>query len=265
MFLFVGCVSAEVLNPNVDISDEGYEKLAEFMSEVEMGMIDQDTYNMFMEKNVIGYQSYIVETTYVSSSTTLPEKVNERTMTVEEFASSPAPAATCEFYDSSSVCETSMKYMILSVLDLVDGIQFTMHNSWKSMPKYKSFDVMAIRWESNFSLDTYFGEQITNGNTDYVSYNVGNGNYKSGTNAIGLSQNLVDSATEIDNKLYVTGFCSSSGTVYATYQHAQDEITLATSKLYNFSSSGYGNILSFYGNASGIYDNTTGLSVDYIC
>ena len=111
----------------------------------------------------------------------------------------------------------------------------------------------------------YDGIQFTDGNTTTVNYDMGNGNYKFGTNAIGLSQNLVDSASNIENTLFVSGTCSGSGAVWATYQHAQANITLATSKLYNFSSSGYGGVLSFYGAASGIYDNTTGLSLTFTC
>lgn len=52
---------------------------------------------------------------------------------------------------------------------------------------------------------------------------------------------------------------------YIGCANAQSDITLATSKLYNFSSSGMCGVLSFYGNASGIYDNTKGLSLSYTC
>lgn len=146
------------------------------------------------------------------------------------------------------------------------GINFNFWNEWKSMPSYKSFDVIAMRWTDNFTMTSYDGSQSTDGNTSYVAYDEGNGNYKLGTNAIGLSQNLVDSATSwLSNELNVSGTCSGSGAVWASYQHAQANITLATSKLYNFSSNGYGGVLSFYGAASGIYDNTTGLSLTFAC
>lgn len=268
LFSFISLVDAKVLNTKVNIDDEGYEKLIGYMSENEMALISQDIYDMFMVKNVVSYESYIVETTYYESPTQLPKKINERHMTVDEYVNmSSTDEYECFFnVDTDSFdCDTQMKYLSLAVCEDIDGIYFYFYNNWDVMPKYKSFDVMAIRWTGDFTYDTYFGEQNTNGNTEYVSYNVGNGNYKIGTKAIGLSQNLVDSATMIENKLIVSGSCSTGGRVYASYQHAQANITLATSKKYNFSSSGMGGIFEFYDGVGSYYDNTPGLSMIYSC
>lgn len=267
LFFFVTVVRAEELNSNVIISDEGYERLSKFMSDLEISMIDQKTYDLFLDNEVIGYQSYIVEEVYVGSATQLPRKVSERYMSFDEYANTPSVAAECSFSSDGTIeyCKTPKKYLRLTVFKNSTGVYFDLLNEWLSEPVYKSFDVLAMRWTNNFSMSYYDGLQRTDGNTTYVNYNTGNGNYKFGTNAIGLSQNLVDSATDIDNSLTVGGTCSGSGAVWATYQHAQANITLATSKLYNFSSSGYGGVLSFYGAASGIYDNTTGLSLTFSC
>ncbi len=54
---------------------------------------------------------------------------------------------------------------------------------------------------------------------------------------------------------------NKTGIVYGSYQHATSNISLANSKLYSISASGYGNIFSFYGNAYGVYDNTTGVYI----
>lgn len=115
MFLFIGAVNAEVLNHNVDISEEGYEKLLEFMSDLEISMIDQKTYDLFMDNEIIGYQSYIVEEIYASSPTTLPRKVSERYLTVDEYANAPALTAVCSFSSggTSETCETTKKRMML--------------------------------------------------------------------------------------------------------------------------------------------------------
>lgn len=88
MFLFIGGVNAEVLNSDVDISEEGYEKLSEFMSETEMGLITQEIYDSFMRGNVVSYQSMIVETTYYEPIAQLPQKISERNMTVDEYINS---------------------------------------------------------------------------------------------------------------------------------------------------------------------------------
>ena len=104
-----------------------------------------------------------------------------------------------------------------------------------------------------------------NGNSGDIIYNSGNGNFKIGTNGVGLSQNLVDSATEIENEMVVMGNCSSGGTVYASYQHAQANITLATSKKYNFSTSGMGGVFGFYDGVGSYYDDTPGIELNYTC
>lgn len=265
LFFCFGCVNAKGINQNVDISDDGYEKLSNFMSDYEISMINQNTYDMFMNNDVVSYESIIVETTYYANYISLPQKVNEKVMSVDEYANNLSNGNLFR-YSSSDVVETNMKYIRLTILgNGKDGLTFSLTNEWLSMPKYKSFDVIALRWTGDFSLSSYKGYQLTNGNSGDIYYYEGNSNYKTATKAIGLSQNLVDSATTIDNELYASGTCSSGGTIYGTYQHAQGDITLATSKLYNFSSSGMGGVLSFYGNASGIYDNTKGLSLSYTC
>lgn len=268
MFLFVGRVNAVELNPDVNISEEGYEKLSEFMSETEMGLITQEVYDTFMNSNVVAYQSMIVETVYYEPIAQMPQIISERTMTVDEFANSPVTTETeCFFnvtYDSYE-CETNMKHLILLVKEDEGDVSFEFYNNWKSMPKYKSFDVIGMRWTGNFSYYSYYGEQYTNGNSGVIEYYSGNGNYKFGTNAIGLSQNLVDSATQIQSRLLLVGECTTGGTVYASYQHAQANITLATSKKYNFSSSGMGNVFGFYDGVGSYYDNTIGLSEIYTC
>lgn len=263
----LSAVNAQSINPNVDISDEGYAKLSKFMSDNEISMISKDTYDKFMNNEIVAYESSIIETTYYGNSISLPQKVSEKIMSVDEYVENKNSNNVNLFTASNlDTVETNMKYIRLIVLgNGSDGLTFNIVNEWISMPEYKSFDVIAFRWTGDFSLSLYRGYQYTNGNSGNIYYYEGNGNYKLGTNAIGLSQNLVDSATSIDNELYAVGTCSNGGTIYATYQHVRSDISLATSKLYNFSSSGMGGVLSFYGNASGIYDNTPGLSLNYTC
>ena len=67
LFFCLGNVNAKNINQNVDISDEGYEKLSKFMSDYEINMINQNTYDMFMNNDIIAYKSSIIETTYYSN------------------------------------------------------------------------------------------------------------------------------------------------------------------------------------------------------
>ena len=52
------------------------------------------------------------------------------------------------------------------------------------------------------------------------------------------------------------------GTVYASYQHATSSISLASSKYYTISKSGYGKVFSFYNNMSSKYDGMGGVYID---
>ena len=54
---------------------------------------------------------------------------------------------------------------------------------------------------------------------------------------------------------------SGSGTIYASYQHAKTNVTLATSKKYTIAQGGYGNVLLFDNNVQIKYDNMTGVSI----
>lgn len=268
MFLFIGGVNAEVLNPNVDISEEGYNKLSKFMSEAEMGVITQEIYDSFMNGNVVNYQSVIIETTYYVPVAQLPKKISERTMTVDEYINTSTTKTTDNiFYATNDFIEheTDKKKLTLVIKEDAGDVSFEFYNYWKSMPVYKSFDVMGMMWTGNFSYYSYYGEQYTNGNSGVIEYYPGNGNYKFGTNAIGLSQNLVDSATQIQSKMVLVGTCTIGGTVNASYQHAQANITLATSKKYNFSTSGMGGVFGFYDGVGSYYDNTAGIELNYTC
>ena len=268
MFLFIGGVNAEVLNPNVDISEEGYNKLSKFMSEAEMGVITQEIYDSFMNGNVVNYQSVIIETTYYVPVAQLPKKISERTLTVDEYINTSTTKTTDNiFYATNDFIEheTNKKKLTLVIKEDAGDVSFEFYNYWKSMPVYKSFDVMGMMWTGNFSYYSYYGEQYTNGNSGVIEYYPGNGNFKTGTNAIGLSQNLVDSATIIQSKMVLVGTCTTGGTVNASYQHAQANITLATSKKYNFSTSGMGGVFGFYDGVGSYYDNTAGIELNYTC
>ncbi len=248
----------------VEITKEEQEILKQYMSVEEMSMLSDRVKEKILEGNVEAYESIAIATTYYSDNTRMPRVIRQEVLDV----SNPSVLALddrCEIVSTyEGVCETEYKVMDLLIRN-VGHKEIFMNNSWKQMPKYKSFDVVAIRWTGGFSLVQNYGNQYTNGNSGNIIYSPGNGNFKIGTNGVGLSQNLVDSATRIENELILQGTCSTGGTIYGTYQHAQANITLATSKSYSFSSSGMGGVLNFTGNAVGIYDDTPGISLSYTC
>jgi len=53
-----------------------------------------------------------------------------------------------------------------------------------------------------------------------------------------------------------------TGTIFVSYQHAMEPITLANSQLFHIDPIGYGNVFDFYGAAVDVYDGMPGLHMD---
>ncbi len=61
--------------------------------------------------------------------------------------------------------------------------------------------------------------------------------------------------------LYQSFVTTKGGHIYASYQHAMSNTTLAVSQQYNLSRIGYGGVFSFYGTATSVYDNMNGVDI----
>ena len=126
---------------------------------------------------------------------------------------------------------------------------------WYGIPNIKSYDVIGARYAGT----TYrYGANIvswaeTETTTNYAA------NTRKMTNGHGASVKLPSTGSTY----YITQNYSvaGDGAIFATYQHAKSNVTLATSKLYNISSIGYGGVLDFYGAADGKYDQMQGVQI----
>jgi hypothetical protein len=124
--------------------------------------------------------------------------------------------------------------------------------TWKGQPKIKSYDVIGALLYGSINLNsepsTYLG--YSGGTLFYGDeYYVGGG--------FGTSVKLQTSSTfmHISQSYIVSG----EGTLYASYQHAIQNITKATSQLYTVGYGGYGGVFHFYGNAIGKFDQMGGV------
>lgn len=155
------------------------------------------------------------------------------------------------------------EYKMLSISQHSDNISLDLE--WKKTPKYRSYDVIALRGENvNFQNSSIAGIQSYNLNNSNqkINYNSNSGNIKSFSNGFGLSMNLVDNATSykmtLKVKYSVTG---SNPKIYGTYQHSQRNISLAQSKSYSLSASGYGKVLLFDNTVKSYFDAMDGVSI----
>lgn len=125
---------------------------------------------------------------------------------------------------------------------------------WLTNPTIRSYDVIGARFDgASLKNDTIVTKVHSSAGTS--SFN----NLKSFTSGFGVSIKLPESASNIiiDQKFYTT----TSGKIYASYQHATSNVSLATSKLYSLGSNGYGGVFCFYGNALNKYDQMGGVDI----
>ena len=184
------------------------------------------------------------------------------------------------------VCETNMKLLTISgSKDNVSSAKnIILELKWAAMPKTRSFDVIAIRPGVECSFFSTESEPnlkcrqvyTVNGVSKTVTYNaygdhcvkklgagIKGGHKMDGLkHGCGFSMNLVNDATAISCIMEMTVACSKTSFVaYGSYQHAQKSVTLAKSKKYKISTSGYGRILLFDDAVKQNYDNMSGVSI----
>ena len=121
-------------------------------------------------------------------------------------------------------------------------------------PSIRSYDVVGARFSgtSLYNQNTTTQVRSSVGTTTYSNYQYLN-------NGFGNSVKLPDNGNNIivQQKYYV----KPTGTVYASYQHATKSVSLAISKMYFISMTGYGGVFTFTGSAVNSYDATTGVDI----
>lgn len=129
----------------------------------------------------------------------------------------------------------------------------TVAAEWLGNPTIRSWDVMGARFLNTSLYDQNVLTVL--GNLDGTSYP---SNYRFLSNGFGNSFKLPSgTGLTIQQRYYV----KPGGHVYASYQHAMSNTTLAISKEYNISISGYGSTFLFTGNAVGVYDGMVGVDM----
>lgn len=125
---------------------------------------------------------------------------------------------------------------------------------WSLIPSVKSYDVIGARFSNtNLVSDTITTKIVSSVGTEYFT------DLLRLTNGFGVSVKLPTNGTNISVEQKYT--VSAGGTVYASYQHAKSNISLATSKQYTISSIGYGGVFGFYGTALNKFDQMSGVDI----
>ena len=127
--------------------------------------------------------------------------------------------------------------------------------TWLVKPTIRSYDVIGVRFNgTNFTNDLITTRVVSSDGVQYSDHK------KIASNGVGCSVKLPETASNlvIDQKVFVT----TSGYVFASYQHAAKKTTLEASMKYTLGVSGYGNVFRFYGDAEGVYDQMAGVDIN---
>lgn len=152
--------------------------------------------------------------------------------------------------------ETNAKKLVISKACYNGFCDMSVTLFWKGTPNIKSYDVIGAL--------LYGGVSLANGSSvsTYLGYSGGTITYTSPQfNGGGFGQS-VKLRTSTTNMIISQSFdVVGTGVVYASYQHATQNITLATSKKYTVGFGGYGGVFHFYGSAVGVYDQMGGVDM----
>mgnify|MGYP005764787037 CR=1 FL=1 len=125
--------------------------------------------------------------------------------------------------------------------------------TWKSLPTIRSYDVIGAYLDGTELENTPTTTISTGG--QLLSFK----DIKKANNGFGVSIKLPTYGNSmVINQNYRV---SSSGNVYASYQHAMKNISLSNSQNYTFSRSGYGGVFKFSGTALTTYDKMNGVNI----
>lgn len=125
--------------------------------------------------------------------------------------------------------------------------------TWTEDPSVRSYDVIGAYLKNTELLNTPVTTVRSSSGTSTSS------EIQNFSNGFGVSIKLPTSGSSII--VSQTFKVSTGGTVYASYQHATSSISLANSKNYTISSSGYGGVFNFTGTAASVYDRMNGVSI----
>lgn len=249
-------------NNGIVISEQEYNDFLKiYSSEYIMNMSEQK-YNKIKDLNFndITTSKKYLETTFNASL----NLTTEREITEAEFNSYITPRLN----DGAASHETQAKSLVLAVLGGTTWNYITASVAWKGIPSTRSFDVIGFRgYGFEFGEGTQGGEQMytLNGEYNVISYAWNGTNIKKFDNGFGISMNIVNSdITSLE--ILLDGDISpliAHPTIYASYQHAQFNLSLANSQNYTLGGAGLGSVFVFPYSIAQKYDGMSGVSVEY--
>lgn len=206
-------------------------------------------YDYFGELYFEGYQEYVTTSEYNKFKT---RNYFEGTIQKVEYDESITGTPENHMMPRATIHETNAKKLTIAagcaggICTMVTTLQ------WKGTPRVKSYDVIGALLYNNITL---LDEPITR--LYYSGGTISYSDEKYSGDGFGTSVKLRESTTNI--RVNQTFDITGTGTVYASYQHAVETITKATSQLYTIGYGGDGGVFHFYGAAADVFDQMGGV------
>lgn len=283
--MYVSMVEAKSTSKEIVYSNELGLTLTENEFNYVTKYIDADSLDVFSEKEMNYVMSDVEknisepEVTYVK--TTYKEVNGKQQIVNEEYISEQemrdtlnmnnvklSEVSTFALEDREDTVTTNMKKIKMEMYSVEASVKkVQLICTWLSIPKTKSFDVVAFRpGSASASVDTSDTDNVVGyqyHDDDKIKYKYTSNNIKYTDSGLGLSTNIVNDVSKTLKVKFSASFLTSAPTfkVYGTYQHATSDVTLNKSQKYSISSSGMGKVLKFKSGVASKYDNTPGLVV----
>ena len=214
--------------PNgIELTEEEYKFLTTFFWKEYPDIMTEEQYQDFISRDLLTKQLKIKKVEIPDSPFGTPTK-------------SPSHSDPAKTLQIGSICSTTCYTSLVA--------------TWTASPFTRSYDVIGAYFSGN-ALSSHQATYVYSDATGAISYN----NLKTATNGIGNSVKLPSVGENIIVNILFNA--TPGGTIFGSYQHAMQDVTLPVSQEYNFSLGGYGSVFDFYGNAAGKYDQMAGVDI----
>lgn len=259
-------------NNNVSMTEEEYNYLLNFYGTKALENMSLEKFESEINNELIlksSEEKFIKTLTYVDINGNATS--NDIEITEEEYNNPISLASNCESGTAVSCWETSYKKLTLNAWVEASStstyLRLVLINTWKIIPSVRSYDVIGLRYYNYVPYDGFGDQSVYSWSSGYqnITYSYNGSNINKKSNGVGISQNLLDNsdAYDITNRLVLDGNTTSNTLgVYGSYQHANQEVTLAQSKNYNFGN-GLGGVFVFNSGIGSKYDAMQGVSYVY--
>ena len=123
--------------------------------------------------------------------------------------------------------------------------------SWKNVPNVKSYDLIGA-YASGTKIKNFKKALLSYGSNSTTSV-------EKNVTSTGVSSTFKLPDTKELMTIVQQFEVNKDGTIYVSYQHAKKSISLANSRKYSFSASGYGGVYNFSFDVSSYYDGMGGV------